>query len=386
MRDAFIIMQIGDTMLDNIFIQCILPAIEACGLSAKRVDKHNQGGLLKSEIIKFIESSQILIADLTNERPNCYLEIGYAMGMDKFRNLILTACEDHNPDSINYKKGGSKIHFDLSGYDILFWDYSKPDEFRIELEKRIKRRLAILQPSSETAQSHWDIEWINYNQTIALEGLRKAGVSGFMEARFALNHPKPNWSQKTLDEAARGSNIPHSGWPIAVYLGNRDEFRPKPKSDGIVAEILSGTYDYWTIRRNGDFFMLRSLFEDFKDPSKLFFDTRISQVSELLLYCARLYDRLGVDRSSFVNIVVQHSGLEGRNIEAMNTSRIFFGDHSTTENESITELHIKLEEIETNLTALVKQVTEPLFMLFNYLEFSDEAYDEIVNAFVTGRI
>src|SRR3990172_80000 len=113
MADPFIIMQIGNADLGRVCATCIVPAIEACGMSAKRVDKHNQGGLLKSEIIKFIESAEIIVAELTNARPNCYLEIGYAMGIDKFRNLILTAREDHNPESANYNKGGPKIHFDL---------------------------------------------------------------------------------------------------------------------------------------------------------------------------------------------------------------------------------------------------------------------------------
>jgi integrase len=91
MAVGFIIMQIGNADLDRVCADAIVPAIEAAGLAAKRVDKHNVGGLLKSETIAFIQQADIIVADLTNERPNCYLEIGYAMGLDKFTNLILTA-------------------------------------------------------------------------------------------------------------------------------------------------------------------------------------------------------------------------------------------------------------------------------------------------------
>src|SRR4030042_1070397 len=146
MKQAFIIMQIGNLDLDNICKAVFVPVLKACGLDPKRVDKHNEGRLLKREIVNFIEASDIIIADLTNERPNCYLEIGYAMGLDKLRNLILTAREDHNQDSPNHKKGGPKIHFDLSGYDILFWNPSFQKDFKAELEKRVKRRLAIITP------------------------------------------------------------------------------------------------------------------------------------------------------------------------------------------------------------------------------------------------
>jgi nucleoside 2-deoxyribosyltransferase len=94
MTDAFVIMQIGNDELDNLYTSVIALAIQTCGLEPKRVDRHNQGGLLKSEIISFLQQSEIIIADLTNERPNCYLEIGYAMGIDKFKNLILTVREE----------------------------------------------------------------------------------------------------------------------------------------------------------------------------------------------------------------------------------------------------------------------------------------------------
>lgn len=126
MSEAFIIMQIGTADLDRACAEAIVPALEASGFDAKRVDKHNQGGLLKSEIIEFIQRAEVIVADLTNERPNVYLEVGYAMGIDKFRNLILTAREDHLPDSPNHVRGGPKIHFDLIGYDILFWASGPP--------------------------------------------------------------------------------------------------------------------------------------------------------------------------------------------------------------------------------------------------------------------
>ena len=89
-------MQIGNSELDQVCEQAIVPAMKARGLDPRRVDKHNQGGLLKSEIVTFIEQSDIIVADLTNERPNCYLEIGYAMGVNKYHALVLTAREDHS--------------------------------------------------------------------------------------------------------------------------------------------------------------------------------------------------------------------------------------------------------------------------------------------------
>ncbi len=141
---AFVIMQIGNDDLERVYERVIAPALRACGLDPKRVDRHNRGGLLYSEIVSFLEESDILVADLTNERPNCYLEVGYALGAGRFSNLVLTAREDHNADSASYRPGGPKIHFDLAGYDILFWEPDRLDAFRHELEKRVRRRQLIL--------------------------------------------------------------------------------------------------------------------------------------------------------------------------------------------------------------------------------------------------
>jgi hypothetical protein len=141
---AFVIMQIGNPSLDVVYERAIAPALGACGLVARRVDRHNAGGLLHSEIISFIDESDLIVADLTHERPNCYLEVGYALGTGRFTNLILTAREDHNADSPSHRPGGPKVHFDLIGYDILFWAPGRLGEFRAELEKRALRRLRML--------------------------------------------------------------------------------------------------------------------------------------------------------------------------------------------------------------------------------------------------
>jgi nucleoside 2-deoxyribosyltransferase len=140
MEQAFVIMQIGNEELDRSYERAIVPALRACGLEARRVDRHTRGGLLASEIIAFIESSDIIVADLTNERPNCYLEVGYALGAGRSSRVLLTAREDHNSDSPNHGPGGPKIHFDLAGYDILFWAPDDLEGFRDELVKRVTRR------------------------------------------------------------------------------------------------------------------------------------------------------------------------------------------------------------------------------------------------------
>ncbi|MGH7286642.1 MAG: hypothetical protein ACREI8_01310 [Myxococcota bacterium] len=146
MQPGFVIMQIGNPELDRIYEQVVAPALRACGVEPRRVDRHNRGGLLVTEIISFIDEAEVVVADLTNERPNCYLEVGYALGAGRHTNLILTARADHDPESPQHRPGGPKVHFDLAGFDILFWHPEQLDAFRRDLEKKILRRWEMLAP------------------------------------------------------------------------------------------------------------------------------------------------------------------------------------------------------------------------------------------------
>jgi hypothetical protein len=365
-------------------------AIKSCGLEPRRVDKHNEGGLLKSEIIRFIQDSDILIADLTNERQNVYLEIGYAMGIDKFKNLILTVREDHFPDSPNYKKGGPKIHFDLSGYDVLGWSSDNLSAFCEELEKRIRRRLILTTRTASTAVTIWDPDWVVDQRKQAEKANSTLGYSGYMEIRAALHLPKVNKTQTELSEAARTAELRSPfGWPIAAYLNNRDDARPKPRTDGISAEIQGvseKTYDYWAIRRNGDFYFYCSLFEDVRRPGQIFFNTRIVRVTEALLYLMRLYTNLGLDRSSRFSVAVRHGGLRGRILSGTGERTLLGLPRKCEEELSDEEVSGSIDEFEKELVGKVETLLSPLFRLFEFFELGRPIYEDIVNKFIKGIV
>lgn len=387
MKQAFIIMQIGNPNLDIVCKEAIVPALKSCGFDPKRVDKHTEGGLLKSEIVGFIGSSDIIVADLTNERPNCYLEVGYAMGMDKLRNLILTAREDHNPDSPNYHKGGPKIHFDLSGYDILFWEQNNLDGFKGELEKRIRRRLVTLASHTPTSVSPWDKEWISEHRNLALLGLKRYGKSGFMEIRMTSPGSELNVAQEELLRVAERAQISTFGWALGIVTNIIEGSYPRPRPDGIVAEIEvpESSYDYWTIRRDGTFYLLKSLFENERKPGHIFLKSRIFRITETLLYCVRLYSSLKVDPNSPILIGIRHGGLEDQILTDLGGWDLPY-KRICKEDEVDTEHETTLAQIEPNLVDLVQTFTERLFVLFNFFKLDRKPLENIVNNFVAGKV
>lgn len=91
----------------------ILSTIKAvasdCKMRAQLADaEYVENKLILTKIIESIKKAEIIIADLSYERPNCYFELGYAMAVGK--KIIITA------------KVGTKIHFDVSGYEIIYYE------------------------------------------------------------------------------------------------------------------------------------------------------------------------------------------------------------------------------------------------------------------------
>ena len=382
---AFVIMQIGDPHLDQMHDAAVVPAARACGLDPKRVDKHNEGELLKSEIVRFIREADIIVADLTNERPNCYLEVGYAMGLDKFRNLILTARADHAPDD----DSDARVHFDLAGYDVLFWDPNDIDGFRQRLERKIKNRQNLLSTVG-TGGPVIDDQWLDPHKMEAQSGLKLAGLAASMEVSYSPPS-KLAKNQTELLNAAREAQIKTSGWPIGVVLGV-PSLDPMPRSDCIVANIpssdnLPDRYDYWVLRENGDFYTLLSLFEDTVSQQKIFTTTRIARVTEAFLHCAGLYKQLGLGPSDRISMRVRHSGLKGRVLES---SPAFQGllrpARCLSENEVSTQIEVSIQEIEEDIVRLVEQMCGPLFVVFDFTQIPHSTFEHHVNEFRSGKV
>lgn len=153
MKKAFMIMQIGNPDLDKMYEDVYCLIAKECGLRMYRVDTDNKGELIKKEIDQYIEEAEIIIADLSNERPSCYHEVGYAYGLNKYLNVILTVREDHLPSSNNYNNEGPKVHFDLNDYPIIPWKKEEIYKFKKRLTQEIKRRLSRIEEKVNIGKS-----------------------------------------------------------------------------------------------------------------------------------------------------------------------------------------------------------------------------------------
>ena len=125
-HQIFVIMKFEDEVLDSAYIGVIRPLGEEFGFNVLRIDDIEDSGIITAQILESIAESEIVLADLTGARPNCYYETGvaYATG----RELILTI------------KEGEEIHFDLSVNRFITW--KTEHELRTKLRQRLEAIIA----------------------------------------------------------------------------------------------------------------------------------------------------------------------------------------------------------------------------------------------------
>jgi hypothetical protein len=208
-----------------------------------------------------------------------------------------------------------------------------------------------------------------------------------MEVGFALAHPLHKRQDELLD-AAYKALIHTFGWPLGVILDNRPEFRPRATQDGILAEISigdRGSYDYWALRKSGDYFLLNSLFEDTRRPNSIFVDTRIVRTTEALLLCDNLYRNLGLRDDAIIGLQIAHHGLKGRTLTTANPNRDIYPE-TTQEDVFETTMVMQLGDLRTKLVDNVIEAVGPLFMLFNFKKFDRRVYEDLVTNYASGRL
>ena len=96
------------------------------------VEDNEPSETIQNEIWKQIESSKVIICDFTNEKPNCYIEYGYAYRHNR-KNIVLVS-----EYSCFRKEDYFKPPFDISQNRFTFWHrewIDSPDKFQKEIEE-----------------------------------------------------------------------------------------------------------------------------------------------------------------------------------------------------------------------------------------------------------
>lgn len=121
-KQVFVIMKFKDKVLDSAYDGVIKPIIKKFQYKPLRIDEIQDSGKINEQILEEIGRSEVILADLTGERPNCYYEAGFAHAIGK--EMIFTI------------RKGTPIHFDLYTYRFIEWETE--EDLRKKLNERFK--------------------------------------------------------------------------------------------------------------------------------------------------------------------------------------------------------------------------------------------------------
>ena len=123
---AFVIMSFsGNPILESYYEEGVKRAIEKVGLGCVRVDEEHFTGSVSERIRRNISTCRIVVVDLTEDRPNCYFEAGFAVACGKpmvFQRL----------NAPMYK---ASFEFDLQDYPHII--YGTISDLRKQLHDRL---------------------------------------------------------------------------------------------------------------------------------------------------------------------------------------------------------------------------------------------------------
>lgn len=124
---------------DTLYKDIYAPAIKEAGLEPYRVDNDPAVRDILAEIERKIEDSKICFADLTEDNPNVWYELGYASAIGKDVVMISNNCRE-------------KLPFDINHRAVITYKTDSPSDFeelKISIINKIKAFIATIKTTEK---------------------------------------------------------------------------------------------------------------------------------------------------------------------------------------------------------------------------------------------
>ncbi len=131
-QSAFMAMQFGNQLLDDMFEHYFRRAVAETGYQLRRLDDEPRAGLIDDRLRVEIQNSRFIIADLTYDNNGAYWEAGYAEGLGK---PVIYTCE-----STHFTE--RRTHFDTNHHLTVIWNNDNPEDAVEKLKATIRATIA----------------------------------------------------------------------------------------------------------------------------------------------------------------------------------------------------------------------------------------------------
>ncbi len=190
--------------------------------------------------------------------------------------------------------------------------------------------------------------------------------NGYFAVGYQLSGALTRVTAAGLLDALNTGQVRHTGWPLFVMM-TRPENRPYISGGDIECWVPrngedhgAGHSDFWRASPDGKFFNIRGYQEDEERNRRRganAFDITVPtwRVGEALLHAANMAQQLG-DPSAEVAMIVEWSGLNGRELTHMEGTRLIFGGHTSQQDVFRNTLTVRADQISDALPELVGQL------------------------------
>lgn len=195
---CFIIQPFDSGKFDRRFVEVYKPALEKAGLEPYRVDQDQNIDVLIDAIEEGISKAAICLADITEDNPNVWYELGYAFAAG--RRVIMICSEE--------RKGN--YPFDIQHRKIIPYKSDSPSDFEqlreliCEQAEALATKSFLLKRAAETDQTA-PTQGLSQQESIVLEVL--AGDTALPESTVPVFSLQKDAEQAGLTPLAFGLAI-----------------------------------------------------------------------------------------------------------------------------------------------------------------------------------
>ena len=176
MGTCFVMQPFDHGVFDQRYEDIIAPAIHAAGMEPYRVDQDPKVSIPIQDIETGIREADVCLADITQDNPNVWFELGYAIACGK--EVVLICSKDRT----------TRFPFDIQHRTIITYPTGAPRDFQ-KLQTDITAKLKAYLQKAETMTAVSEI-----SKVTKFEGLEQHEVVCLAALAENLDHPEDNAS------------------------------------------------------------------------------------------------------------------------------------------------------------------------------------------------
>lgn len=230
MATCFVIQPFDNGKYDKRFKDIYKPAIEAAGMEAYRVDRDPSVQVPIESIEKGIRQASVYLAEITEDNPNVWYELGYAFAAE--RPVVMVCASDRT---------GKKYPFDIQHRSVISYSSDSPSDFEA-LKKSLTEKIAAIVEQDVVLDQIQESD-----PTAPIQGLSQTEVLVLAVIAGELFLPDSAATVLTVKRQAERASLTSMGVNLAFRKLKSKEFI----EDKDLWDEHSGSYLGVTITENG---------------------------------------------------------------------------------------------------------------------------------------